>query len=305
MRIQNTSPLFHREGVLNQIVKLYTATSPRYYSMFTTGRNTNNFYDKIATESDFSAAAGVNEGDAFDFVDFATPQYMDVYPRIRGLANAISKLALQSDPYGVMARRMKKMMESVRKSMEYDAADFMNLATTAYTAGSSAAQVPDGLALASAVHPLQTGTASNIITGNPALSVSSLELAKQLFFRQVSFVGDPMVYDKALLLLVPPELVGLATRLTETEKYPTTNDNDINWGGRNVKVVENPYFTSTTAWALVAADPSDNPLTMLTRRGIVADTDEDKIRDAVVGIVSGVWVKYAADWRNFLYSAGA
>lgn len=305
MRIQNTSPLFHKSGVLDDIVRLYSATNPRYYSRFTSPRSTSNFFDKVATEGDFPAASVVDEGDAIDFADFSTPYTMDVYPRIRGLANAVSKLAIQSDPYGVMARRMRKMIDSVRKSMEYDAADFMNLATTAWTSGSSAPQVPDGQALASSAHGLASGTASNILAGNPALSVTALGLAKQMFIRQVSHEGDPTPYDGDLNLLVPPDLVDVATRITESSRLPGTGDNDPNWAGRKVRVVENPYFTSTTAWALVAARPADNPLVLLTRRGVVADTDEDKIRDAVVAIVTAVWAKYARDWRNFLYSAGA
>jgi hypothetical protein len=311
MRIQNTSPVFHKAGYLDDVVWLYGRDNPRYYSQFTDGRTTNNYFDKIASVGDMPTASVVDEGDPVDFADFQTPFQMDVYPRIRGLASAISKLAWSADPYGVMAQRGNMILDGVRRAMEYDGADFLNLATLQWAAGptpmtgSSAPQVPDGQALASAVHPLANGTATNIITNNPPLSYSALQIAKAQMMRQLTHEGNPWEYDGELILLVPPELEDLAMRLTTAVGLPGTNNNDRNWAGRKIRVVTSPYFTSPTAWALVAAKSGKNPLVLLTRDGATLDMDEEKIRLGRVLIGHAVWAKYARDWRNFFYSAGS
>lgn len=317
MRIQQTTPILSKPGYLDKVVALYNNKQPVRYTTYTNTVTTKNYYNVIMGEGDLPLLSQVLEGDAVDFADFNTVAPIIVYPRIRGLAVSISKWTSEADPYTVFAKTGSKLMNAARQTMEADMANFVNLATTAYAAGTlptqgnNAPQTLDGLALASAVHPLDNGTASNIITisgvANPPLSYNALVAAKIQLMNQLSQAGNLMAYDGDLILMVPPALEDLAMRLTmDVERgLPGTNNNDPNWAGRKTRVFVNSYFTSSTAWALVAAEKSYNPLTTLVRQPIELDTDSEKLRFAKILICSAYWTKYAQDWRNYMYSAGA
>lgn len=302
MRIQSEAPLLHRPGV-DLVVEMYALSPDRIYPKYVREiDNDNNFY-RVHTEGDFEAALIVNESTGIQYQDFETPYVRDYNFYKRGVGFSISKEAMQTAKYGYLADRGEKMGDAIRKSKEADMANFMNLATSTSTI--YAPITPDGLSLASASHLRAAGLYSNIVTGNPALSVTSLAQAIQELIRQPSHTNDPLMFMGPYTLLVPPELADLANRLVKTQKYPTTNDNDINWSGSYVtEVVVNPYFTSTTAWALVVQGRK-NPLLMVNR--VVLDTDDDKDID-VYGMkytAVSIWSKVPKDPRGFIYSAGA
>lgn len=298
MRIENTSLPFSRPG-LDYVIALYNKNRNNFYTQFTVAEANTKPFIRVATEGDFQAASEVGQGEPIDFQDWQTPFYRDYTFRKRALGYTEASETSLSDLYGAYSRKMPKMLKSIDRAMEFDAAEFLNLAT------STTVPTPDGLALASAAHLLDVGTYSNILSGNPPLSVTSLAQAKTEIFKQVSHTGEPMAYDGDLVLLVHPDRQDLAYRLINADKQPTTGDNDPNWAGQKVKLVVNPYFSSTTAWALVAADKASNPLKMVTRRGVLRKEDYDINRDAYVFTATCIWLKAAMDWRGFVYSAGA
>jgi hypothetical protein len=291
---------------LDFIVPLYAKSQPRYYERFTGSESSNHVYIKVYTEGDFPTANVVDEGGVINFDDFATPYNMDVYFQMRALGYAQSSLAESSDLYGILAKRGKKMVDSIYRAMEYDASDFLNLGTS----GNSSNQLltPDGVTFFSAAHLYALGTFSNIVTGNPALSITALAQAQQQLMNQPSHEGSPITFEGPKILMVPTALADLAYRLTNTDggRQPQSGaDADKNWAGRDITVVVNPFFTSTTAWALVTADKAKNPMKMITRRGLVTKEQPDISRDGTLYTVTCVWAKAPFDPRGIVYSAGA
>jgi hypothetical protein len=305
MRLQSEAPLLHRPGV-DVVVQMFASPAnglvyPRYV------RQTDNQFNfvRVHTEGDFDAAEIVGEGAVIDYQNFDTPYVRDYPFYKRGLGFSISKEAMKSAEAAskYLSDRAMKMGDAIRKAKEADIANYMNLATS--TAAPNAAVTPDALSVASAAHLRDGGTFSNVLTGNSPLSVTALAQAVQELISQVSHTGDPMMFMGPYKLLVPPALADLANRLVKTQKLPTTGDNDINWAGSFVdEVIVNPYFTSTTAWALVVSG-AKNPLTMVNK--VVLDTDEDKDIDTYGQKFTAVaiWTKIPKDPRGFIYSAGA
>ena len=304
MRIENTSILFSRPG-LDDVVRMYSKKKQRFYSLFTSPKTTNHGYVRIATKGDFAPASAVLQGEAIDFQDFQTPYYMDVTPLKRAIGFSAAQETQSSDLYGIFADRGPLMVESIERSEEYDAAGFINLGTL--TAANGGVSTPDGLAFFSAAHLFQNGTYSNVLAGNAALSVTSLAAAKSALFQQISHTGQPMAFAGDMLLLVHPDNMDLAYRLCNTVdgRRPTSGaDADKNWAGMNVKPIQNPYFSSSTAWALVMASTDQNPMKIWNRQGLRTNEQLDINHDGTLYTATKIWVKAALDPRGIVYSAG-
>jgi hypothetical protein len=299
LRTENTSILFTRPG-LDEVVKLYNQNRRRFYSVYTASKSTKHGYVQVATEGDFQAASEVSQAEGIDFQDFATPYYMQLTPRKRAIGFSIATEELTSDMYGIIADKGPKMLAAIDKAKEYDAAAFINLGGPGGTVNT-----PDGVSFFNGAHLMETGTFSNVLNGQPALSVTALAQAKSALFQQPSHTGDPMCFDGDCLLLVHPDQYDLAFRLTNSDRLPTTGDNDKNWAGMRVTPVQVPYFSSTTAWALVVADKNRNPMKLVSRRGLQTKEQPDISKDAVLYTATEIWVKGAYDPRGIVYSAGA
>lgn len=300
MRIQNTAPLFARPG-LDIVVKMYSDKKIRFYDKFTSDKSTNHIFYRVATKGDFLPASEVLEGEPIDFQTFQTPYYMDLYPRKRAIGFSASQETASSDLYSIYAERGPLMVDAIERSMEYSAADFINLGTTSVL-------TPDGLSFFNAAHLMQTGTFTNILPGNLVLSVNSLALAKTALFTQPSHTGQPMAFAGRMKLLVHPANMDLAYRLThpvDGRRPQSGADSDPNWGGMDVEVVQNPYFSSTTAWALVMADDRWNPMKMIERQGLRTNQQLDINHDGTLYTATKIWVPGAFDPRGAVYSAGA
>lgn len=298
MRLENTSLPFTRPG-LDEIVKLYNQSRRRFWAMYTGTKSTKHGYMQVATEGDFQPASEVNQGEDIDFQDFQTPYYMTLTPRKRALGFSIGTEVLTSDMYGIIASKGTKMLAAIDKAKEYDAAGFINLGNT------SAVQTPDGVNFFSAAHLMENGTFSNILSGNPVLSIEALADAKTALFQQPSHTGDPMCFDGDFLLLVHPSNYDLAYRLTESDRLPGGNDNDPNWGGMKVRAMQNPYFSDEDAWALVVADKNKNPMKIVSRRGLQTKEQEAITKDGILYTATEIWVKGAFDPRGIVFSAGS
>lgn len=299
MRVQSSSPQLHHTG-LDVLIPYYMDRREKYWDKMVKVVNSDQSYYRVQGEGLFAPALPVDEGTTIMQQNFQMPFQRDYTPVKRGIGFSVSTEALETDQYGYLARRAPKMAKSIVDAQELDIANFMNLATsTAETV------CPDGLALASAAHLLESGTFSNILTGNPVLSVASLEAAIAALQVQPDHVGMPYGFMTGFDLYVHPNNASLANRLAGTDKYPTTNDNDINWPGRQIRrVIASPFFTSTTAFALVACG-EDCPLWVVNRRALKTDEDKDIDVDGKKYTATAIWVKVPVRGQGFVYSSGA
>lgn len=112
--------------------------------------------------------------------------------------------------------------------------------------------------------------ASNTVSGNPALTITSLQAAMQLFAEQVDDDGEPIFYD-ALTLVVPPALEvpalnilnATALQIGSTTSATVPVLQTANWVKNRLQLVVNPYIpiiattNGDTSWFLFASQTGD------------------------------------------------
>lgn len=111
----------------------------------------------------------------------------------------------------------------------------------------------------------------NIVTGNPALSITALQTAWTILANKRDAAGNPIVID-SLLLVVPPALMITAMNIVNATQILMTNNGGAsgqeigvsNWWGSRYEVVVDPYIPvvasvadGNTSWYLFA-NPSTN-----------------------------------------------
>jgi hypothetical protein len=265
-------------------------------------------YWRAMQEADFSIAPSIQQGTTIPVEEFETPYFKDFYPIKRALIAQNSRESVQSDLYGVVKRTGSKLNLSVQKAMEVEAAGIFNLATSAATADLG----PDGVALASASHPYSNGVTSNILTSNPVLSYAALETARTMLMSQLSHKGDPMMYDGPFDLFVGPSLMSAAERYVGANNYGVSglggaalaNDPNI-MNASKVRVIQNPWFTSTTAWMLRCRNEDDHGIRFITRRMPETKVWDDNNTDSVKTSVTAIFCKAIRDWRGTVQSNGS
>lgn len=299
MRTYSTSPLYTRQNAFDGIVRLSSRRITPIWNRFVRVEKTSNIKYIAGTQSGFGAAPVVLDGDNYTTQDFATP-FRREYDIVKyGFMFPVTTLAEGSDPYKLIQQRTPLMLKSINTAVEFDMAEFVNLATSAVTC-------PDGVVLASASHLRLGGTFSNILTGNPVLSYNAVSLAKQAMTRFVNHEGEPDPRMGPYNLIVPPELEFIAKEIEQSPDRPDTADRAKNVVSSQINVIVNPYLTSTTAWALVQASEEDNPLLMALRRDVENNVaDWRGINDSWMYSINKVWAKLPKDARGFVYSSGA
>lgn len=301
-RIESIQLPFTHAG-LDKVVQLYRTKLNLRYKSFVAENEDSQGYLMIAQEGDFPAATEINQGTGVAFEDFKLGPYKQILPVKRGIGFAVAHEVIESDVAGLIKKRAPKMARAMARTKEADLANHMNLAT------GTQVTPPDGAALAG-THNYDGGSFSNIIgspdgNANPALSIGALEMAIADMSLQPSQEGDYIGFDGPYTLLVHPSLWGLARRLVESDKFPTTFNNDPNVAKGMIKdVVVNPFFTSPTAWALVITGDDENPLRCWNRRAPTLKEEEDITRDLQLVVLTEIWARYLTDWRGFEYSAG-
>jgi hypothetical protein len=205
--------------------------------------------------SGFSAAPVKNEGSAIQY-DNAQEAWTARYNHETiAMGFSITEEAVEDNLYDSLSSRYtKSLARAMAYTKQVKAAYVLNNAfSTTVTYG-------DGVALCSTAHPLISGgTNSNRPTTAADLNETSLENA----VIQIAGWTDErglLIAAKPKKLVVPPNLMFVATRLLETELRVGTTDNDINALKNNGSIPEgycvNHYLTDTNAWFLLSDVPN-------------------------------------------------
>lgn len=164
---------------------------------------------------------------------------------------AITRKAIDDNLYKTeFGPAVMGLNEAFDRTNEAFAADVLNSAATY-----QAAIGGDGVALASASHPVDGGTFSNIASPAASLNETSLlngQVAINANFRDNA---NQRMNAKPRKLVVPPQLEPVAIRLLKTELRPGTAMNDVNailstQGGVPEGYEVWNYLTSQFAWFL-------------------------------------------------------
>jgi hypothetical protein len=205
--------------------------------------------------SGFSAAPVKNEGQAIAY-DNAQEAWTARYNHETiALGFSLTEEAIEDNLYdSLSARYTKGLARAMAYTKQVKGASVLNNGfNNAYLGG-------DGVALFSTAHPLVNGeTNSNRPSTAADLNETSLEAA----VIQIAAWTDErglLIAAKPKKLIVPPNLMFVATRLLETELRVGTTDNDINALKNNGSIpggyTVNHFLTDTNAWFLTTDVPN-------------------------------------------------
>jgi hypothetical protein len=205
--------------------------------------------------SGFSAAPVKNEGAAIAY-DNAQEAWTARYNHETiAMGFSITEEAIEDNLYDSLSSRYTKALaRAMAYTKQVKAANVLNNGFNSnYTGG-------DGVELFSTQHPLVSGGVNSNEPATPAdLNETSLEAA----VIQIAGWTDErglLIAAKPRKLIVPPNLMFVATRLLETELRVATADNDINAIKSNGSIPEgyavNHFLTDTNAWFLTTDVPN-------------------------------------------------
>jgi len=205
--------------------------------------------------SGFAAAPVKNEGTSIAY-DNAQEAWTARYNHETiSLGFSLTEEAIEDNLYDSLSSRYTKALaRAMAFTKQTKAAGVLN---SGFTAGVNGG---DGVPLFSTAHPLVSGgTNSNTPAVQADLNETSLEAA----VIQIAAWTDErglLIAAKPRKLVVPPNLMFVATRLLETEGRVGTADNDINALANNGSIPEgytvNHFLTDTDAWFLTTDVPN-------------------------------------------------
>jgi hypothetical protein len=207
--------------------------------------------------SGFSAAPVKNEGSAIRYDNGQEAWTARYNHETIAMGFSLTEEAIEDNLYdSLSARYTKGLARSMAYTKQVKAAAIINNGFT----NSAAYYGGDGVPLFSTAHPLISGgTNSNTVTTGVDLNETSLEAA----VIQIAGWTDErslLIAAKPRKLIVPPNLMFVATRLLETELRVGTTDNDINALKNNGSIPEgytvNHFLTDTNGWYLTTDVPN-------------------------------------------------
>jgi hypothetical protein len=222
--------------------------------------------------SGFSAAPVKSEGNAIAY-DNAQEAWTARYNHETiALGFSITEEAVEDNLYdSLSARYTKALARAMAYTKQVKGAAILN---QGFTGGPT---YGDGKVLFATDHPLVSGGAnSNTFTTQADLNETSLEAA----VIQIAAWTDErglLIAAKPRKLVVPPNLMFVATRLLETELRVGTNNNDINAIKSNGSIPEgyrvNHFLTDTNGWFICTDVP--NGLKHFVRTPLQTSSDGD------------------------------
>jgi len=250
----------------------YSKYGEEHKEIFETETSERSFEEETKL-SGFSAAPVKNEGNAIAY-DNAQEAWTARYQHETiALGFSITEEAVEDNLYdSLSARYTKALARAMAYTKQVKAASVPNnaFASSGYNGG-------DGVVLCSTAHPLVSGgTNSNTFTTQADLNETSLESA----VIQIAAWTDErglLIAAKPTKLVVPPNLMFVATRLLETELRTGTNNNDVNalksMGSIPQGYRVNHFLTDTNGWFLMTDVP--NGLKHFVRTPLANSMDGD------------------------------
>ena len=206
--------------------------------------------------SGFSAAPVKNEGSAIAY-DNAQEAWTARYNhQTIALGFSITEEAIEDNLYdSLSARYTKALARGMAYTKQVKAASVLNNAfqSSGYNGG-------DGVSLCNSSHPLVSGGTN---ANTPATQVDLNETSLEAAVIQIAGWTDErglLIAAKPRKLIVPPNLMFVATRLLETELRVGTTDNDVNAIKTMGSIPEgyrvNHFLTDVNGWFLITDVPN-------------------------------------------------
>jgi|TARA_R110000824_G_scaffold66903_4_gene173399 hypothetical protein len=231
----------------------YEKYEDEHKEIYETESSERSFEEEVALAG-FDAAPVKNEGSAISY-DNAQESYTARYNHETvAMGFMITEEAMEDNLYDSLSGRYTKALaRAMAYTKQVKAATPLNNGFSSYQSG-------DGVAMFSTAHPLVSGgTNSNRPTTGADLNETSLEAAVIAIAKWTDQRGL-MIAARPRRLVVPPDLMFVATRILDSEQRPSTADNDINAIRNNGTIPEgyrvNHYLTDTNAWFMITDVPN-------------------------------------------------
>lgn len=234
------------------------------------------------------------EGQALEYDDIVQG-YSKTYTALKYRQGAkITKEMIEDGKYIQMAELAMELGKSMQETRQIVAASILN---NAFTAGASAG--PDGVALASASHPLIGGLLGDN-TDTADLAVASLRAGIEAMrdTRNLQGLRRPFKAKKLVVTITDQWLAG---ELLQSFLKPGVSTNDVNTLP-NLEVVVNDYLTDADSWFLLA-DKHD--LNFFERTAVELDQKVDFDGDALKIQCRERFAVGFNDWRGFFGGLGS
>jgi len=231
----------------------YGRYGEEHKEIFETESSDRSFEEEVKL-SGFSAAPVKAEGDAISY-DAAQEAFTSRYNHETiALGFSITEEAVEDNLYDSLSSRYTKALaRAMAYTKQIKAASVLNNAFTSATGG-------DGKALCATDHPLVSGgTNSN----EPATAADLNETSLEAAVIQIGGWTDErglLIAAKPKKLIIPRDLMFVATRLLKTEGRVGTADNDVNAIATNGAIpggyAVNNFLTDSDAWFLTTDIPN-------------------------------------------------
>lgn len=275
LSLRSQFPALYGPGMLPVLEELFTyeyESRPMVRDRIFNMRSTDRDIWQSSELLDLPAFGLIPEGTEYTYSRIQPGINRTYTPQKFGGGFAVSREMVEDGRFDLVGMMSRKLARAGRESQEIAA---MNVLNNGF--GSVLAQ--DGQPLFSAAHTIGGVTYSNIITGNPDLSESSLQAALAQFER--AWVGNTGFINRITprILVVAPENRRYAEELVGSELKPDTADNNMNSiravdGG--LVVVSSPYLTDPDAWFLMG-DPSETGLNIVVRQGLRTQSNANEV----------------------------
>ena len=223
--------------------------------IYETESSDRSFEEEVALAG-FDAAPVKNEGSAISY-DNAQETFTARYNHETiAMGFAITEEAMEDNLYdSLSARYTKALARAMAYTKQTKAAYPLNNGQS-----SGSYQSGDGVTLFNTAHPLASGgTNSNTPSTATDLNETSLESAVIQIAKWTDQRGL-LIAARPRRIIVPPDLMFVASRILDSELRPGTADNDINAIKNNGTIPEgykvNHYLTDTNAWFVITDVPN-------------------------------------------------
>lgn len=319
MAVYNASMfLDQRRKRLDEVVMREFASSKSYYDKIA---NVKSFKRSELRKAEFAVGGSfekITEGKPIPLGTYVNARDKAIYPETFGLGLSFTEEGLEDirDDLGldVVMRATQSLGKAAAVTRELIFWDILNSGFTSVRAGI------DGKPLFATDHPLLAGgsgeTVANMPATGSALSYTSLMAAITELKRMKNESGNPDPFEPKLLV-VPPELEPVASRLVNSKFVPTEglaaeegggatisaySPNLLNYTGLKYWVC--PYLTSPTAWFLIGTK-SEHDLTMFFRRPLKTEMIKDPQTRTVAYFASFRATADFVFWRGTYGNPGA
>ena len=287
------------EPILNTAFDgVYDLRKDEYKAVFTEEEGIARSYDEEVVLYGMSAAPLLNDGDAVTY-DEGGQLYVKRYTYDQyGIAFALTKVLVEDGDHIRLGSTMAKhMAQSMSETLETVLANHINRATNSSYLGG------DGVALASASHPVVGGTQSNVLT-SAAFSQTSLEQGLITIRQAKDARGKSMRLTPKQIIVAPGNMLNAEVILNSVLRSGTSNNdlNPVKSMGLVDKTVVLSRLTSATQWGIQT--DAQNGFKVKWRRKpakrMEGDFETNSVKYATDMRFGSGWT----DWRCYFNNAG-